>query len=76
MEDPETKAIFDALFQELLVQEARPWRPPAADKFWLAAWRAADVSRACRKQAAQWSDAGILDWAIELEDAANALDAE
>lgn len=49
----------------------------AADTvFWLAFWRAADASRAYRRQAAEWRAAGSVDVAAELEQTADAHDAE
>lgn len=74
--DAEETAIFDGLFHDLLIQESKPWRPSPADRFWLAVWRTADVSRSYRAHAAQWRDAGVLDWAADLETAADQLDAD
>ena len=77
MEDPESEsAVFASLFQALLTEQARPWSPSNARLFWLACWGAADTSRAYRTHAARWREAGALDWASELETAAEALDAD
>ncbi len=74
--DAEEQAIFDTLFQEFRAEQARPWRPSKADRFWGAAWAAADLSRQYRRHAAEWRDADVLDWAQDLEQAADQLDAE
>jgi hypothetical protein len=74
--DADEKAIFDALFHDLLQTEARPWRPTKASQFWHAAWAASDVIRLYRKHARDWREADAPDWADQLEEAADRLEAE
>lgn len=51
-------------------------RHEAAQRFILAVWRAADASRAYRTRAEAWRAAGSVDYAAQLEAAADAHDAE
>ena len=75
--DAEEDRIFQGLFRKLLAEGSRPPHPRdvARARFWQRAWAAADQSRAYRKQAAEWREAGSEDYAAQLEAAADAHDA-
>lgn len=50
---------------------------PNTDRpFWLAMWQAAAHSCAYRRHAREWRAAGSVDYAAQLEQAAEAFDAE
>ena len=75
--DRKEDRIFQGLFQALLSGSRPPTpREEARARFWAQAWAAADQSRAYRQRAAEWRDAGSVDYAAELEAAADAHDAD